>query len=130
MQNSWNWVVWLRFSGDLYVGTSKESKTLFWLPSNKSNNSNRILCTTKYVSTTVAAAKYVTALDLANVYWQISNTEKAQRIAVFLRNFGICRPMKSPFGLKNAPHMLRKLVTGLRKVYETFGMPYIYDVIL
>ncbi|GFW77095.1 retrovirus-related Pol polyprotein from transposon 17.6 [Trichonephila clavipes] len=42
---------------------------------------------------TVAAAKYITLLDLTKCYWQIPLTPKAQRLAAFTTSFGTYRPL-------------------------------------
>ncbi|KAG8173584.1 hypothetical protein JTE90_009309 [Oedothorax gibbosus] len=51
----------------------------------------------------VSSAQYITVLDLSKGYWQIPLTERAQRLAAFVTNFGTYKPLRMPFGLKNAP---------------------------
>ncbi|GFW29111.1 retrovirus-related Pol polyprotein from transposon 17.6 [Trichonephila clavipes] len=62
---------------------------------------------------TVAASKYITLLDLTKGYWQIPLTPKAQRLAAFTTSFGTYRPLRMPFGLKNAPYYFSRLMAEL-----------------
>ncbi|KAG8185734.1 hypothetical protein JTE90_000721 [Oedothorax gibbosus] len=55
----------------------------------------------------VSSAQYITVLDLSKGYWQIPLTERAQRLAAFVTNFGTYKPLRMPFGLKNAPYEFR-----------------------
>ncbi|GFQ79222.1 retrovirus-related Pol polyprotein from transposon 412 [Trichonephila clavata] len=42
---------------------------------------------------TVAAAKFITLIDMTKGYWQISLSPKAQKIAAFATSFGVYRPL-------------------------------------
>ncbi|KAG8187159.1 hypothetical protein JTE90_020036 [Oedothorax gibbosus] len=55
----------------------------------------------------VSSAQYITVLDLSKGYWQIPLSERAQRLAAFVTNFGTYKPLRMPFGLKNAPYEFR-----------------------
>ncbi|KAG8192403.1 hypothetical protein JTE90_017938 [Oedothorax gibbosus] len=55
----------------------------------------------------VSSAQYITVLDLGKGYWQIPLTERSQRLAAFVTNFGTYKPLRMPFGLKNAPYEFR-----------------------
>ncbi|GFY75941.1 retrovirus-related Pol polyprotein from transposon 17.6 [Trichonephila inaurata madagascariensis] len=77
---------------------------------------------------TVAAAKYITLLDLTKGYWQIPLTPKAQRLAAFTTSFGTYRPLRIPFGLKNAPYYFSRLMAELLQGCEKFALPYLDDV--
>ncbi|GFX70391.1 hypothetical protein TNCV_249131 [Trichonephila clavipes] len=77
---------------------------------------------------TVAAAKYITLLDLTKGYWQIPLTPKAQRLAAFTTSFGTYRPLRMPFGLKNAPYYFSRLMAELLQGCEKFALPYLDDV--
>ncbi|KAG8175391.1 hypothetical protein JTE90_018393 [Oedothorax gibbosus] len=46
----------------------------------------------------VSSAQYITVLDLSKGYWQIPLTERAQRPATFVTNFGTYKPLRMPFG--------------------------------
>ncbi|GFR27474.1 retrovirus-related Pol polyprotein from transposon 17.6 [Trichonephila clavata] len=58
---------------------------------------------------TVAAAKFITLIDFTKGYWQIPLRTKAQKIAKFATSFGVYRPLRMPFGLKNSPYISAKL---------------------
>ncbi|GFU55689.1 retrovirus-related Pol polyprotein from transposon 297 [Trichonephila clavipes] len=77
---------------------------------------------------TVAAAKYITLLDLTKGYWQITLTTKAQRLAAFTTSFGTYRPLRMPFGLRNAPYYFSRLMAELLQGCEKFALPYLDDV--
>ncbi|GFX43409.1 retrovirus-related Pol polyprotein from transposon 297 [Trichonephila clavipes] len=77
---------------------------------------------------TVAAAKYITLLDLTKGYWQIPLTPKAQRLAAFTTSFGTYRPLRMPFGLKNAPYYFSRFMAELLQGCEKFAPPYLDDV--
>ncbi|MDW0176561.1 MAG: RNase H-like domain-containing protein, partial [Nitrososphaeraceae archaeon] len=77
---------------------------------------------------TVALAKYITVLDLAKGYWQIPLSQNAQRLAAFVTNFGTYRPLRLPFGLKNAPYFFSKMMAELLQGFEEFAVPYLDDV--
>ncbi|GFR33125.1 retrovirus-related Pol polyprotein from transposon 412 [Trichonephila clavata] len=49
---------------------------------------------------TVAAAKFITLIDLTKGYWQIPLSPKAQKIAAFATSFGVYRPFACRSGLK------------------------------
>ncbi|GBO18862.1 Transposon Ty3-G Gag-Pol polyprotein [Araneus ventricosus] len=73
---------------------------------------------------TVAAAKYISVLDLTKGHWQIPLTPNAQRIATFVTSFGTFRPLCMPFGLKNAPFTFSKILHGCGHV----AVPNLDDV--
>lgn len=77
---------------------------------------------------TVASAKYITVLDLAKGYWQIPLSPKAQRLAAFVTSFGTYRPLRMPFGLKNAPYFFSKMMASLLNECEEFAIPYLDDI--
>jgi hypothetical protein len=77
---------------------------------------------------TVAGSKFITILDLAKGYWQIPLSPKAQRIAAFVTSFGTFRPLRMPFGLKNAPYFFSKLMADVLNGCEDFAVPYIDDI--
>ncbi|GFY53240.1 transposon Ty3-I Gag-Pol polyprotein [Trichonephila inaurata madagascariensis] len=64
---------------------------------------------------TVSAAKYVSVLDLTRGYWQILLSKNAQRYAAFVTNFGTFKPLRLPFGLKNAPYDFSRLMASILK---------------
>ncbi|GFV35471.1 retrovirus-related Pol polyprotein from transposon 297 [Trichonephila clavipes] len=77
---------------------------------------------------TVAAAKYITLLDLTKGYWQIPLTPKSQRLAAFTTSFGTYRPLRMPFGLKNVPYYFSRFMAELLQGCEKFALSYLDDV--
>jgi len=76
----------------------------------------------------VSSAKYITVLDLTRGYWQIPLSKQAQRYAAFVTSFGTYRPLRLPFGLKNAPYDFSRLMASLLRGCEEFAVPYLDDV--
>ncbi|GBM39216.1 Retrovirus-related Pol polyprotein from transposon 17.6 [Araneus ventricosus] len=76
----------------------------------------------------VSAAKYISALDLTRGYWQIPLSPRAQRYAPFVTTFGTFRPLRSLFGLKNAPYYFSRLIASLLRNCEDYAIPYLDDV--
>ena len=77
---------------------------------------------------TVAAAKFITLIDLTKGYWQIPLSPKAQKLAAFATTFGTYRPLCMPFGLKNAPYHFSKMISGLLTGCENYAIPYLDDI--
>lgn len=77
---------------------------------------------------TVAAAKFISVLDLTKGYWQIPLSPNAQRLATFVTSFGTFRPLRMPFGLKNAPFSFSKMMAEILHGCEHFAGPYLDDV--
>ncbi|GBN31284.1 Retrovirus-related Pol polyprotein from transposon 17.6 [Araneus ventricosus] len=76
----------------------------------------------------VSAAKYISVLDLTRGYWQIPLSPRAQRYAAFVTTFGTFRPLRLPFGLKNAPYYFSRLMASLLRNCEDYAVPYLDDV--
>ncbi|GFX61377.1 hypothetical protein TNCV_4894211 [Trichonephila clavipes] len=76
----------------------------------------------------VSAAKYISVLDLTRGYWQIPLSPRAQRYASFVTTFGTFKPLRLPFGLKNAPYYFSRLMANLLRNCEDFPVPYLDDV--
>ncbi|GBM34958.1 Transposon Ty3-I Gag-Pol polyprotein [Araneus ventricosus] len=57
----------------------------------------------------VAAAKYITVIDLAKGYWQIPLSERARRYSAFVTSFGTYILLRMPFGPVNAPYFFSKV---------------------
>lgn len=75
----------------------------------------------------VAQAKYITILDLAKGYWQIEMTPRASRYATFVTPFGIYRPLRMAFGLRNAPFDFCSLMAKIFKDIP-FACHYLDDI--
>ncbi|GFX39040.1 retrovirus-related Pol polyprotein from transposon 297 [Trichonephila clavipes] len=76
----------------------------------------------------VSAAKYISILDLTRGYWQIPLSPRAQRYASFVTTFGTFKPLRLPFGLKNAPYYFSRLMANLLRNCEDFAVPYLDDI--
>ncbi|GBM51196.1 Retrovirus-related Pol polyprotein from transposon 17.6 [Araneus ventricosus] len=76
----------------------------------------------------VAAAKFITVIDLAKGYWQIPLSKRAQRLAVFVTCFGTYIPLRMPFGLVNAPYFFSKLMARVLENCEDYAVPYFDDI--
>ncbi|GFT32973.1 hypothetical protein TNCV_149561 [Trichonephila clavipes] len=76
----------------------------------------------------VSAAKYISILDLTRGYWQIPLSLRAQRYASFVTTFGTFKPLRLPFGLKNAPYYFSRLMANLLRNCEDFAVPYLDDI--
>ncbi|KAG8171308.1 hypothetical protein JTE90_004277 [Oedothorax gibbosus] len=71
----------------------------------------------------VSSAQCITVLDLSKGYWQIPLTERAQRLAAFVTNFGTYKPLRMPFGIQNAPYEFSKMVYQLLEGCEDRYIP-------
>ncbi|GBN31626.1 Retrovirus-related Pol polyprotein from transposon 297 [Araneus ventricosus] len=76
----------------------------------------------------VAAANYISVLDLTKGYWQLPLTKRAQRYAGFATNFGCYIPKTLPFGLVSAPFTFSKFMAELLKGCEDFCVLYLDDI--
>ncbi|GFU95212.1 hypothetical protein TNCV_4139961 [Trichonephila clavipes] len=76
----------------------------------------------------VSAAKYISILDLTRGYWQIPLSFRALRYASFVITFGTFKPLRLPFGLKNAPYYFSRLMANLLRNCEYFAVPYLDDI--
>ncbi|GFW07592.1 retrovirus-related Pol polyprotein from transposon 297 [Trichonephila clavipes] len=76
----------------------------------------------------VSAAKFITVLHLSKGYWQIPLSKTAQRDAAFCTSFGTYRPLRTSFGLMNAPYFFSKLMAELLNGLEDFVVPYLDDI--
>ncbi|GFS69129.1 hypothetical protein TNCV_4009901 [Trichonephila clavipes] len=76
----------------------------------------------------VSAAKYISILDLTRGYWQIPLSPRAQRYASFVTTFGTFKPLRLPFGLKNALYYFSRLMANLLRNCEDFTVPYLDDI--
>lgn len=77
---------------------------------------------------TVSAARYISLLDLTRGYWQIPLSKRAQRYAAFVTSFGTYRPLRMPFGLKNAPYNFSLMMAEILKGCDDFALPYLDDI--
>ncbi|GFY62185.1 retrovirus-related Pol polyprotein from transposon 297 [Trichonephila inaurata madagascariensis] len=59
---------------------------------------------------------------------QIPLSKNALRYAAFVTNFGTFKPLRLPFGLKNAPYDFSRLMASILKDCEEYAVPYLDDV--
>ncbi|GBN19626.1 Transposon Ty3-I Gag-Pol polyprotein [Araneus ventricosus] len=76
----------------------------------------------------VSAAKYISVLELTRGYRQMPLSPRAQRYAAFVTTFGNFRPLRLPFGLKNAPYYFSRLMASLLRNSEDNAVPYLDHV--
>ncbi|GBN95052.1 Retrovirus-related Pol polyprotein from transposon 17.6 [Araneus ventricosus] len=77
---------------------------------------------------TVAKARYITLIDLTKGYWQIPLSKRAQGIAAFATSWGVYRPLRMPFGLKNAPFYFSKMMNEILEGCDEYAIPYLDDI--
>ena len=75
----------------------------------------------------MAAAKYITLLDLRKGYWHIPLTTWAQRYATFASLFGTFRFLVMAFRLINVSYRFSKFMATLLGGYKEFCVPYVDD---
>ncbi|GFV79030.1 hypothetical protein TNCV_3687371 [Trichonephila clavipes] len=76
----------------------------------------------------VSTAKYTSIFDLTRRYWQIPLSPRAQRYASFVTTFGTFKPLRLPFGLKNAPYYFSRLMANLLRNCKDFAVRYLDDI--
>ncbi|GFT25782.1 retrovirus-related Pol polyprotein from transposon 17.6 [Trichonephila clavipes] len=76
----------------------------------------------------VSATKYIFILDLTRGYWEIPPSPRTQRYAAFVTTFGTFKPLRLPFGLKNAPYYFSRLMANLLRNSENYAVPYLDDI--
>ncbi|GFT93728.1 retrovirus-related Pol polyprotein from transposon 17.6 [Nephila pilipes] len=76
----------------------------------------------------VSAATHISVLNLLRGYWQIPLSKRAQRYFAFVTNLCTFRPLRLPFGLKNAQYYFSRLMANLLKKCEEYAVPYLDDV--
>jgi hypothetical protein len=76
----------------------------------------------------IAAASFITSLDLIRAYWQVPLTKRAKQYAAFATSSGIYRPNVMMFGLKNAPFHFQRLMNDVLAGFEEFANTYLDDI--
>ena len=59
---------------------------------------------------TLSAAKYFTAMDLSNAYYQVPNTERAKKISAFTTPFGLFQFERMAMGMSNSAATFQRLM--------------------
>jgi hypothetical protein len=76
----------------------------------------------------VAAAKYISVLDLSKGYWQLGLTERAKKYSAFICAEGTFLPNRMFFGLKNAGYCFNELIQTLLKGSEEYAVHFFDDI--
>ena len=76
----------------------------------------------------VGAAKFISKLELAKVYWQIPITKDSQEKTAFTTPFGLFEFQVMPFGLNNAPATFQRMMNEVLQDCQEFCRVYIDDV--
>ncbi|GFY78965.1 retrovirus-related Pol polyprotein from transposon 297 [Trichonephila inaurata madagascariensis] len=62
-------------------------------------------------------------------FFPLPNIEELiEKYAAFVTNFGTFKPLRLPFGLKNAPYDFSRLMASILKDCEEYAVPYLDDV--
>ena len=61
----------------------------------------------------VGHSKYVSKFDLLKGYWQVPLTENAREVSVFVTPDGLYQYKIMPFGMRNAPATLQRLINNV-----------------
>ncbi|GFT21156.1 hypothetical protein TNCV_2582341 [Trichonephila clavipes] len=62
-------------------------------------------------------------------FFPLPNIEELlEKYASFVTTFGTFKPLRLPFGLKNAPYYLCRLMANLLRNCEDFAVPYLNDI--
>lgn len=76
----------------------------------------------------LAAARYITIMDLSRGYWQIPLAPEAREKSAFITPFGLFEFTVMPFGMKNAPATFQRVMNDLLEGLETFAVAYLDDI--
>ena len=74
--------------------------------------------------------RWFSVLDLREAYYSLPLTARASRLAAIITHKGVYVPLRTPFGLKNAPAKFCELVADLISGLESFVFAYIDDFIV
>ncbi|CAM4520803.1 unnamed protein product [Lepidochelys olivacea] len=73
-------------------------------------------------------ARFISTLDLTKGYWQVALDESAKERLAFTTHVGLYEFNVLPFGLRNAPATLQRLVDGLLAGLGEYAVAYLDDV--
>ncbi|XP_040209167.1 uncharacterized protein LOC120940401 [Rana temporaria] len=76
----------------------------------------------------LAAAHYITIMDLSRGYWQIPLAPEAREKSAFITPFGLFEFTVMPFGMKNAPATFQRVMNDLLEGLEPFAVAYLDDI--
>lgn len=73
---------------------------------------------------------FFSVLDLSEAYYQLPLTEEASRKAAIICNDGVFRPLRTQFGLKNAPARFCEMMASMIRGLENFIFFYLDDFLI
>ena len=76
-------------------------------------------------------AKYFSMIDLASRYWQVPMELTDCKKMAFTMKYGLFEYTIMPFGLKNTPATVQRMMDQvLKEVNETFAVVYMDDILV
>ena len=78
----------------------------------------------------VGQAKYITTLDLAKGYWQVSVAEEDRHKTAFITTKGLYQFRMMPFGLCGAPATFQRMMDEVIRRMNQFASVYLDDLIV
>ena len=75
-------------------------------------------------------SKIFSTLDLKEAYLNLPLTYRAQKIAAMISQYGTFLPLRTSFGLKNAPMAFQRLMDDIMAPCHDFSFTYIDDIII
>ena len=74
--------------------------------------------------------KIFSVIDMTEAYHQIPMSDEASKLAAIITEFGTFLPLRTPYGLKNAPAFFCKLVADIVNGMESFVFTYLDDFLI
>ena len=74
--------------------------------------------------------RFFSTLDLKNAFYSLPLTKRAQELAAITTLHGVYQPLRTPFGLKNAPAKFAELIADVINGLETFVFAYLDDFLV
>lgn len=76
----------------------------------------------------VAAAHFISVLDMTRGYWQIAVHPDSQKFTTFAAPSGLYAWKVMPFGLRNAAATFQRVMNGMLRIHKGYAAAYIDDV--
>jgi len=78
----------------------------------------------------VGKARYISKMDLAKGYYQLSVRPADQPKTAFVCHKGKFQFTRMPFGVRNAPAVFQQLMNQILREEEQFASPYMDDIVV
>ena len=75
-------------------------------------------------------SRVFSTLDLREAYLNLPLTYRAQKVAAMISQYGTFLPLRTTFGLKNAPMAFQRLMDDIMAPCHNFSFTYIDDIII